>query len=215
LERVKESLRPNSIVLSHIAIEGAIVSSDSRGVTQEFEFPVKELDELDVPVIAGHVHYYQQIARKVYYAGSPVVTGFGESYIPGFLMVDWDDKSLDVRFIPVDILVFDYPRTVYLEGSLDRVVENLSGELHEGGIVRFIITCNSEEKQKIEDAVKLLKNNTRFCTFVWKLNERKESISRKVENLSQSTLVENYIDEKAHPSHKDRLGHLAKNIMKE
>src|SRR5262249_27364760 len=82
-----------NVCVAHIAIEGAVVGPNERGTTQEYEFPVGALSALDMLVVAGHVHYYQQLANQVYYSGSPVVPTFGEDYHPGFLFIDTEANN--------------------------------------------------------------------------------------------------------------------------
>lgn len=207
-----------AFVIGHFAIKDAIVGPDQRGVVQEYEFDPDDLEGLGVPVIAGHVHYSQQLRPHVWYVGSPVVPAFGEDYTPSYALVDFDPKEESkVVFAPIPENLYRKPTTVplTLESVSDTTLDEITATCKQFPIVRFDISCSPEVRTQLFDKglVRALRS-AEAAQLNWKLSDLFVSTTESKEEaiLEPLQLVEEYLKGKPH---RERLLAASREVMED
>lgn len=127
------------VTLFHGTYRGALLAGgEVIQAGQEIEIVVEDMEAIGADYnAAGHIHQFQQLGPKTWYAGSPSRSNFGETDEKGYLIVDVDvDKppmvhrrssparrfqTLKVAWSPATGLVWEEPPSQLLNDAEARV----------------------------------------------------------------------------------------------
>lgn len=137
------------ILAAHGMITGAEYSSGSTATGEDFEYCLSDLALTNTDLKAfGHIHKYQKFPGNVYYSGSPGRLNMGETEIKGFLIHDFNGRTLEnSQFIETParrFVLYDVPWI-----DVETIMEQAAACEFEcsGADVRFRYTIPEERRQ--------------------------------------------------------------------
>lgn len=139
-----------SILLAHITIEGAENTYFLKHVSKEPVLTIKDIEGFDY-VALGHIHTYQQVSDRAYYAGNIERLDFDEENQPkGFIIatLNLKTKDLKVDFIETPATKM---KTLSVE-DLKKVVQN--GNILPDTLYRVVGFIDSTQREIFKDAVR-------------------------------------------------------------
>ena len=152
------------IAVLHGMLTGAVFSSGTMAVGEDFEFSLSDLAQLNVDLTCcAHVHRQQSFPGQVHYSGSPGRMNMGEPETKGFLSHEiGDGRKVTTTFTQTPARYFilrDYHWVTGIEvqglgqvstgkDGFDMEVENTIVDIsaHPGCDVRFRYTIPEEER---------------------------------------------------------------------
>lgn len=154
---VNRSLSCPSVLVTHGMLTGAVFSTGQMAIGEDLEFGLNDLHAAGCDYVAlGHVHKFQQFPGNVVYCGSPGRLNFGEQEDKGFVMVDFEEKTPFVRFIPAPARRFVFGECMEWSGA-----ESIVGEAAriasdcQGAFVRLRYVVPEEERAGVDrDAIR-------------------------------------------------------------
>jgi DNA repair exonuclease SbcCD nuclease subunit len=148
--------------LMHLTVAGSKIGGGEvllPGV--EISLAPHDLDELGFDVVClSHIHLFQKVASRAWYAGSPSAQNFGEPDEKGFLLIDvphpGDEPCVTRVLTPSRRMV-----TINLSGLNLRAPEITDPAALQGAEVRVIAELSEEKAPSWDEAVvrKILENH--------------------------------------------------------
>lgn len=143
----------------HHSVEGSTLSNGYETAGPgDIRVPLNALDRREFAYVAiGHIHKRQQLAERVWYAGSPMALDFGEEKdAKGYILV----KACRRDGLPPIIRPVDIPSRRFLTLDCDFAREEEPWQTHlrrainqspvEGAIVRVRYACTRAQKPSID-----------------------------------------------------------------
>ncbi len=147
----EESTAEYTVTIAHFLVYGAVRGAEIYLKPGVYEAPVSP-HIFRIPQVSytalGHVHKYQELAKRVLYSGSIERVNFGEAEEEkGFITVREERGDLELSFTPLPCrrmasLTVDVSRSA---NPTARVVEELKSQLLEDAILKLTIKARREQ----------------------------------------------------------------------
>ncbi|MEM4134652.1 MAG: metallophosphoesterase [Candidatus Micrarchaeia archaeon] len=192
-----------SVLLTHTTVAGSEGADYVKFLSREPVLTVEDLSGFDY-VALGHIHRFQKLSDRIYYAGNIERIDFDEEGQPkGFIIatIDTETKELTVDFI-------ETPATEMKTISVDMFKQmDWEQRINSNVLYRVVGTVNSESKVELKESVTKFQEKAPLLVKVQVMSKEKQNILAQkitdsiqdeealIEFLKAKEIPENFIPE--------------------